>query len=83
MHPRGWLSSAFYVDVPPALAEGRQGWLKFGEPGPPTGPRLGPEHWVQPQPGLLALFPSYMWHGTAPFGGEAPRLTIAFDIVPA
>jgi len=29
------------------------------------------------------LFPSYMWHGTQPFGGEQDRLTVAFDIVPA
>jgi hypothetical protein len=29
------------------------------------------------------LFPSYMWHGTVPFGGDTTRLTIAFDIVPA
>ena len=45
-------------------------------------PPLGAEHYVRPEPGLLALFPSYMWHGTVPFGGEEPRLTIAFDIVP-
>jgi hypothetical protein len=43
---------------------------------------LQAEHWVQPKPGLLALFPSYMWHGTEPFGGTEPRLTIAFDLVP-
>jgi hypothetical protein len=28
------------------------------------------------------LFPSYMWHGTVPFDGQAPRLTIAFDLQP-
>jgi hypothetical protein len=33
---------------------------------------------------LLALFPSYMWHGTVPFSGapDDRRLTIAFDAVP-
>ena len=41
---------------------------------------IGP---VQPAPGLLALFPSYFWHGTVPFGGDDTRLTIAFDLVPA
>ena len=30
----------------------------------------------------LALFPSYMWHGTVPFTGAKPRLTFAFDLVP-
>ena len=83
LHPRGWLSSACYIVLPSAVERDREGWLKFGEPGVPTMPRLAPEYFVKPQPGLLALFPSYMWHGTVPFGGAEPRLTIAFDIVPA
>ena len=32
---------------------------------------------------VLALFPSYMWHGTVPFEDEQPRMTIAFDMRPA
>lgn len=84
LHPQGWLSSAFYVDLPPAVgAGGREGWIKFGEPGVRSDPPLGPEHFVKPEPGMLVLFPSYMWHGTVPFGGDQPRLTIAFDVVPA
>lgn len=85
IHPEGWLSSAFYVELPPAVeAGGREGWIKFGEPGTPVGGvPLAAEHWVRPEPGRLVLFPSYMWHGTEPFGGDAPRLTMAFDVVPA
>lgn len=84
VHPNGWLSSACYIALPPAVeGGGREGWLRFGKPGTATNPPLEAEHWVKPQPGLLALFPSYMWHGTEPFGGEASRLTIAFDLVPA
>jgi tetratricopeptide (TPR) repeat protein len=83
LHPEGWLSSACYIDLPKAVAgEGRQGWIKFGEPGTQTQPKLGPEHFVKPEPGRLVLFPSYMWHGTVPFEGEDSRLTIAFDLVP-
>ena len=83
MHPEGWLSSACYIELPGSVEEeGRQGWLKFGEPGVPTTPRLGPEHFVKPETGLLVLFPSYMWHGTVPFEGTESRLTIAFDLVP-
>jgi hypothetical protein len=39
---------------------------------------------VRPEPGLLALFPAYLWHGTVPFSGDPDdtRLTIAFDVVP-
>ena len=43
----------------------------------------GPEHFVEPAAGMLVLFPSYMWHGTVPFATGAPRLTAAFDVVPA
>ena len=37
---------------------------------------------IQPRPGRLVLFPSYMWHGTVPFRDTQPRTTIAFDVVP-
>ncbi|MEQ1519446.1 MAG: 2OG-Fe(II) oxygenase family protein, partial [Usitatibacteraceae bacterium] len=82
LHPRGWLSSAFYVALPSALEREKEGWIKFGEPGIPTSPTLPPEHYVKPRPGTLVLFPSYMWHGTVPFTGDEKRLTIAFDLLP-
>ncbi len=84
VHPQGWLSSAFYVDLPDAVAEeGTQGWLAFGRPGIPTRPELGPIRSLQPRPGMIAIFPSYLWHGTEPFSGDQTRLTVAFDILPA
>lgn len=85
IHPQGWLSSAFYVQLPGAVraGAGQEGWLQFGEPAVPTRPHLPAEHRIRPEPGRLALFPSYMWHGTTPFGGTEPRLTFAFDVVPA
>lgn len=84
-HPAGWISSACYVCVPAAVERhGGEGWLKFGEPAFPISADLGPEYFIKPRAGLLALFPSYMWHGTVPFSGAADecRLTIAFDVVP-
>ncbi|MGH7024273.1 MAG: putative 2OG-Fe(II) oxygenase [Caulobacteraceae bacterium] len=83
IHPLGWISSAFHVELPEAIEDGHQGWLKFGQPGLVTTPILGPERFEKPRAGDLVLFPSYMWHGTVPFGGEKPRLAIAFDVVPA
>jgi len=84
VHPQGWLSSACYVELPAAVdAGGREGWLQFGAPGLPGAAALEPEHFIRPETGRLALFPSHMWHGTAPFSGEGRRLTIAFDVVPA
>lgn len=82
-HPEGWLSSAYYVSVPDEVADtrSRSGWLKFGEPRLPV-PGLDADHFVQPRPGRLVLFPSYMWHGTNAISGVQPRLTVAFDAVP-
>lgn len=81
VHPEGWISSAFYVE--PVDRPGHEGWIKFGQPGTPTSPALGPDHFVKPEPGMLVLFPSYIWHGTVPFTGESTRLTCAMDLVPA
>jgi Flp pilus assembly protein TadD len=83
-HPEGWISSAYYAEVPPEVAdtELQSGWIKFGEPFIHV-PGATAEHFVQPQAGRLVLFPSYMWHGTTPIHGNAPRMTIAFDVVPA
>lgn len=84
IHHMGWLSSAFYIDLPPQEADNpHAGWIKFGEPGVRTWPELGPEHYVKPEPGLLVLFPSCMWHGTVPFTSGERRLTIAFDVLPS
>lgn len=85
IHPSGWISSCYYAAVPDAArdAQGRQGWIKFGEPGPEVPLKNPVRRAIQPQPGRLVLFPSYMWHGTIPFRDAAPRTTIAFDVVPA
>jgi tetratricopeptide (TPR) repeat protein len=84
IHPQGWISSAFYIDVPTGAddPERREGWIKFGQPGCATTPPLEPEHEVRPRPGTLVLFPSYMWHGTRGFTSDERRLTMAFDVVP-
>jgi tetratricopeptide (TPR) repeat protein len=87
IHPEGWMSSAYYVALPPSLgstqADGSQaGYIQFGQPPDELGLGLPPRRVLQPKPGRLALFPSYFWHGTVPFVDDAPRLTIAFDMVP-
>ena len=77
-HPAGALSSACYFVVPEPRAP-MEGWLELG--GPPGGldVPVEPLHRIEPAPGRMALFPSYLVHGTRPFsGGE--RLTVAFDV---
>ncbi|MES2443202.1 MAG: putative 2OG-Fe(II) oxygenase, partial [Pseudomonadota bacterium] len=80
VHPLGWFSSALYVALP-APGAGHEGWLKLGEPQHELGLDLPPTRWIEPRPGRLVLFPSTMWHGTAPFA-EGERLTVAFDVAP-
>jgi tetratricopeptide (TPR) repeat protein len=84
VHPQGWISSCYYVAVPDIVldAAARQGWIKFGEPSFKTAMQTV-RRAVQPVPGRLVLFPSYMWHGTIPFHATAARTTIAFDAVPS
>lgn len=84
VHQDGWISSACYIELPGAVgARGREGWLRLGRPGLVLAEPLPAEHWIRPEPGFVALFPSYMWHGTEAFTGTEPRLTMAFDLVPA
>lgn len=95
VHPQGWLSSACHIMLPDSgsvsISVGKAGprpqglqpgWLSFGAPGYSTKPGLLPDHHVEPAPGRLVLFPSYVWHGTTPFKGAGSRLSIAFDLIP-
>jgi tetratricopeptide (TPR) repeat protein len=84
VHPRGWISSACYIQLPDSMQAGHaaEGILSFGAPGMLTSPALPAELSVRPAVGLLVLFPSYFWHGTLPFHSDQPRLTVAFDAVP-
>jgi tetratricopeptide (TPR) repeat protein len=77
IHPNGLLSSACYLVVPKGAEQ--EGWLEVGRPPTGLGISLEPIATIQPRPGLLALFPSTLFHGTRPFrAGE--RLTAAFDV---
>ncbi|GAB2575271.1 tetratricopeptide repeat protein [Dyella jejuensis] len=84
VHPRGWISSACYVDLPDGMGDAStpDGCLAFGVPSVMTVPALQAEHVVRPEAGRLVLFPSYFWHGTVPFHSDRARLTVAFDVIP-
>lgn len=87
IHSEGWMSSAFYVSLPAAVRDGPEhahaGWIQFGQPLEELGLDLSPRRTIRPLPGYLALFPSYMWHGTVPFTDAKPRVTIASDMQPS
>ncbi|MDA7946644.1 MAG: tetratricopeptide repeat protein [Hyphomicrobiaceae bacterium] len=85
IHPSGWLSGVYYPQVPKIVEdeENKFGWIEFGQPGPEyhfsktTELRL-----VKPEPGMMVMFPSYMFHRTIPFQSNETRISIAFDVVP-
>ncbi len=59
----GWLSAVVCL--------GAAGQLRFGLSGVAMQPRLEAGHVVEPEAGLLVLFPSYIWQGVTPSGREA------------
>jgi tetratricopeptide (TPR) repeat protein len=84
VHPLGWISSAYYVQVPPEIrdTDAHGGGIKFGEPDIDLGAQGAARRLIRPAVGRLVLFPSYMWHGTVPFEAGGARTTVAFDVLP-
>lgn len=86
IHRASWLSGVYYVSVPPIEGENVSappGAIRFGAP-----PR---EKWgetdipirvIIPRPGLLVLFPSFIYHETIPTVSSDLRVSYAFDVVP-
>jgi Flp pilus assembly protein TadD len=91
-HPSGWLSGVYYVSLPNTISEDDQskaGWLEYGKPKDHFGLTAAPlTSTVQPEEGLMVLFPSYFYHRTIPFDINAgpdnnqTRISFAFDAVP-
>lgn len=78
-HPGRWLTGVFYVEAP---AEGAGcGALRIGML--PEWAGVDPP-WdvieVEPIPGRLVLFPSFVPHATRPTNSEAERISVAFDV---
>ena len=84
LHPTGWLSGVYYAAVPPTR-DGPEdaGWIEFGRPPDDFRLSVPPKtRLIEPEPGLMLLFPSYFYHRTVPFHGAGKRVSIAFDIMP-
>ena len=85
IHPSAWLSGVYYVALPSSLGaddDGTAGWIEFGRPYWDFQIRAEPEtRLIEPEEGLMLLFPSYMFHRTLPFTGAGERISIAFDVL--
>jgi tetratricopeptide (TPR) repeat protein len=89
IHPDGWLSGVYYVQVPdfteaPPVA----GALVIGTPEladhcTDGRPIPGFCRWHQPGAGELVLIPAHCYHRTLPTRSATERICIAFDVVPA
>ena len=86
IHLSGRLSGVYYVESPDVVVtsgERREGWLEVGRL-PPELPckRESEARMVQPEEGMMVLFPSYFYHRTVPIETTQRRICIAFDVQP-
>lgn len=94
-HPGSFWSGTYYVDdggiaANPALG----GELEFMDPrGPapamyapnltfavPGGASIGASQTITPRAGMMVLFPAWVLHAVRPYGGQATRISIAFNL---
>jgi cytochrome c-type biogenesis protein CcmH/NrfG len=80
-HPRGWLSTAFYISLPSPenMGPAPAGHIAFGMPPEDLGLDLPPYCTIKPIVGQTAVFASTMWHSTIPFE-DGERLVLALDV---
>lgn len=83
-HPDGWLSGVYYVQAPWSQRDGRYcGDLLIGGLGKHMAISAPWEiRRIEPVPGQLVLFPSYVPHETEPSNAAGQRISIAFDVLP-
>jgi len=78
IHPHSLISGTFYVEVPPG-----SGAIRFEDPRLPlmmaAPPRADTFVSVEPRPGLLLLWESWLRHEVLPGIGRGERLSISFN----
>ena len=87
VHQNGWLSGAYYVDIPDFIlnGEGPGGCVAFGLPEGIVGDEPHEKFGTQlfrPCSGLVMMFPSHSFHRTYAHHGDKRRICLAFDIAP-
>ena len=86
-HANNHWSAVYYVDLGEAdESYPANGAIEFIDPRPAVGvfevePSLSVSTWtIQPEPGLLLMFPSWLRHGVLPFYGKGTRISVAFNL---
>jgi len=86
-HPDSAWSGAYYVDAGTQNPERPlSGVLEFLDPragvDAVTGPGdpYGEPVRIRPQDGLMAIFPSWLYHWVHPYVGQTPRIVVSFNV---
>ena len=78
-HPGAVWSAVYYVtDGEPDPAVPGNGLFEFMDPRP--GNIHGGKEVIRPEPGLLMMFPSWLYHYVNPHQGKSERISIAFNM---
>lgn len=93
-HPHCYLSGTYYVKIPTSASTKRQrsdvrpNVISFYDPRPgfnmgsiKNDPYVDPEYTVQPEPGLLMMWPAGLMHFVHPNLSDETRVSISFNIV--
>lgn len=72
-----WISAMYCART----GDGSRAEIVFGQPDIDVGAPGAARRTVQIEAGRLVLFPSYLWHGTGPFGGQGERVDVCFDVI--
>jgi uncharacterized protein (TIGR02466 family) len=85
-HPESAWSGVYYVDAGErAAADELSGLLELRDPRPAVemvpapGWPFGNPLRIQPETGLMVLFPSWLYHQVHPYRGQRPRIAVAFN----
>ena len=81
IHPGGWVSGVFYLQIPNNV-KNNEGGIEFSLHGDDyyIVHKDIPNKTINPDIGDLVLFPSSLFHRTIPFNSNEERVCIAFDL---
>ena len=93
-HPHAYFSGTYYVAVPKpegkvaTRPDARPGCISFYDPRGAANmtaikgdPQIEAEHTVSPEPGMILLWPAFLFHFVHPNLAERPRISISFNAV--
>ncbi|MGN6573184.1 MAG: putative 2OG-Fe(II) oxygenase [Pseudolabrys sp.] len=84
LHPPGYVSTIYYVSVPALDPDSNRGALILGccdQYAKGHAAIWGLRH-IKPEPGVLLIFPSHIFHDVMPTGSSEPRISVVADLIP-